>query len=197
MRVETNGLCAVEQARAEANGLIILPAGPDAMAVVDGTGVKLASNELFECRFSDIFVQRNGRIGLRQDRADERFVALLPTVTALQQVRIGVPATTGGSGPVVVRLERLGRSCERRLVSVIDLSHRASPAVGLLQDLFGLTHSEAKVAQAVGEARLLQVFAVAEGLSLETVRSQLRAVFAKTGVRRQVELAVLVARLSG
>lgn len=196
MLVETNGLCEMHRARLQKDGLIVLPSGPDAMAVVDEMGVCLASNAVFEDLFPRIFVQCKGRISLRHERPNQRFASLLAGVTGSQQVRIGVPAARG-VGPVVVRLERVGPTCDRRLLTVIDLSRREGPSLSLLQDLFGLTNSEAKVAQAVGEALPIQALAEALGLSLQTVRSQLRAVFAKTGVRRQVELAVLIARLSG
>lgn len=192
----TDSLCEHQCARLQFESAILLPSGPDAMAVVDAKGVRLASNDRFDGLFPDIFVQRNGRISLRHDQANQRFVALLANITTSQQVRIGVPAM-GGRRPHVVRLERVALSCELRLLNVIDLSPRPGPGLTLLQELFGLTNSEAKVAQAVSEALPLQAFAETQSLSLQTVRSQLKAVFAKTGVRRQVELAVLIARLAG
>jgi len=191
-----NGLEALYKPRPSLEDKILLPSGPGPMALVDGEGRKLAGNDLFEAMAPAVFVQRGGYLGLRNPCANQRFAAGLAAVTAREQLQIGVPAARGAK-PVVIRITRAGPTCERRLLMVMDLSQRASPTVHLLQELFGLTHSEAEVAQGIGEARSLQALARAQGLSLQTVRSQLRAVFAKTGVRRQVELAVLIARLVG
>jgi DNA-binding CsgD family transcriptional regulator len=63
----------------------------------------------------------------------------------------------------------------------------------VLQGLFDLTPAEARVARAFGEAQTMEVFAKTVGVSLETVRSQLKSVLAKTGLSRQQELVHLLA----
>ena len=67
------------------------------------------------------------------------------------------------------------------------------PTPELLQGLFDLTPAEARVARGIGEGRTVETIAAAFGISRETVRNQLKAVMAKTGLRRQVELAGLLA----
>ncbi|MEP9349531.1 LuxR C-terminal-related transcriptional regulator [Xanthobacter sp. KR7-225] len=59
----------------------------------------------------------------------------------------------------------------------------------------GLTPAEARLAEAVGQGGSLKQVADASGIAYETARTQLRAVFAKLGVRRQGELTMIVMRL--
>lgn len=67
---------------------------------------------------------------------------------------------------------------------------------GVLQASFGLSATEARVAIAVAQGMPLPDVAARHGVSHATVRTQLRIVFGKLGVRRQSELAALLARLA-
>lgn len=60
--------------------------------------------------------------------------------------------------------------------------------------MFDLTPAEAKVAVALVEGRNLHNIADAHHVSFETVRSQLKTVFAKTGTHRQSDLIALLLR---
>ena len=66
------------------------------------------------------------------------------------------------------------------------------PTAEVLQGLFDLTPAEARVARAVGRSETIETIAKAFGVSKGTVRNQLKAVFAKTGVARQADLARLL-----
>ena len=57
---------------------------------------------------------------------------------------------------------------------------------------FELTPAECRVAEAIANGVSLNAFARQNGLSVHTVRNQLKTVFAKTGVSRQLELALLI-----
>ena len=74
------------------------------------------------------------------------------------------------------------------LVLIVDPARDPAPASELLRQLYGLTHAEAAVAHFVlyGDG----VRAIGERLSLSstTVKTHLRAIFAKTGTHRQAEL---------
>ena len=65
----------------------------------------------------------------------------------------------------------------------------------MTRELFGLSQAEARVAGLVGQGLTVPAVAQRLGLSAGTVRNQLKAVFAKTGVARQTELSVLLSRL--
>lgn len=70
---------------------------------------------------------------------------------------------------------------------------RGGPGAGqpaaLLAEAFGLTGAEADVAAALISGRTRVAIAKARGVSEGTVRSQIKAIFVKTGVRREIELA--------
>jgi DNA-binding CsgD family transcriptional regulator len=66
------------------------------------------------------------------------------------------------------------------------------PTAEVLQGLFDLTPAEARVARGIGEGRTIDAIALASGVTRETVRTQLAAVLAKTGLNRQAELVALL-----
>ncbi len=65
-------------------------------------------------------------------------------------------------------------------------------AAARLRDLFGLTHAEAELTVALARGATVKEWARQRGVSVETVRWQLKQVFAKTGTSRQPELMRLV-----
>jgi DNA-binding CsgD family transcriptional regulator len=67
------------------------------------------------------------------------------------------------------------------------------PAAEVLQVLFDLTPAEARVARAVAQGKTVDAIALTNGVSRETVRTQLASVLAKTGMSRQAELVALLA----
>ena len=70
----------------------------------------------------------------------------------------------------------------------------ATPALSIpaLQALYGLTETEARVLERLVAGDTLDVCARSLGVTRETVRSHLRAIFSKTGVGRQSDLIRLV-----
>ena len=65
----------------------------------------------------------------------------------------------------------------------------------MLASAFDLTPGEARVAVALVRGEQLNGIAAEHAVSINTVRTQLRAIFAKTGVARQSELVSLMACL--
>ncbi|KRR19765.1 hypothetical protein CQ14_38815 [Bradyrhizobium lablabi] len=69
------------------------------------------------------------------------------------------------------------------------------PAVGTLRTALDLTPAEARLAIALQAGDDIGEAATRLNISPETVRKQLKAVFAKTGVRRQSDLIALLGNL--
>lgn len=65
-----------------------------------------------------------------------------------------------------------------------------------LERLFGLTRAEAELSVQLTEGKSLEIIASSRNVSVETVRTQLRATFKKTGIHRQSELVCLVSRMN-
>ena len=57
---------------------------------------------------------------------------------------------------------------------------------------FDLTHAQARLALFLAEGGTINEYAAAMGIKTSTVRTHLKSVFAKTGVKRQAELAILL-----
>lgn len=81
------------------------------------------------------------------------------------------------------------------ILVVSDLTQPHFTDVALLGLIFGLTAAEARLASALSKGQDLDGAAAAFGVSPQTVRSQLKTIFAKTGWRRQAELVARVAHV--
>lgn len=79
------------------------------------------------------------------------------------------------------------------LLLVTPVDRAAVPTAEVLQGLFDLTPAEARVARGISGAQTIEAIATAQGVSRETVRTQLKVVLAKTGLNRQGELVSLLA----
>ncbi len=79
-------------------------------------------------------------------------------------------------------------------VYVRDISATSGVDHKLLITRYGLTRAEAQCAERLGAGESVAAIAAVMGLSPHTVRSHLRSIFGKTGVRRQGELIALLAR---
>jgi DNA-binding CsgD family transcriptional regulator len=78
------------------------------------------------------------------------------------------------------------------LLYITPLAQQNPLAAGLLQALFDLTPAEARVAGLIAEGQSVDSITDSLQVSTNTVRTQLKSVFAKTGVGRQAELATLL-----
>ncbi|MBM3203086.1 helix-turn-helix transcriptional regulator, partial [Candidatus Woesearchaeota archaeon] len=92
----------------------------------------------------------------------------------------------------------VSNGCVRAIVFVNDLDNPHSiPQIALLQQLFGLTIAQARLAQALGLGFSVEEYAEKQQLSLNTVRTHLKHLFHKTGTHRQGDLVrVLVTSLA-
>jgi DNA-binding CsgD family transcriptional regulator len=85
------------------------------------------------------------------------------------------------------------RSAPPRLLCLVSpLDRRRIATVRQLMDLFGLSASEARLARALASGESVSEYCSNHDLRAPTVRTQLRAVFSKTGVDRQVGLVRMI-----
>jgi DNA-binding CsgD family transcriptional regulator/PAS domain-containing protein len=78
------------------------------------------------------------------------------------------------------------------MLIVRDAERAASQKPEILQALFGLTPAEAWLVGELLNGRDLKEIAECKGVSMNTVRTQLKSILHKTGTRRQAELIALV-----
>ena len=85
--------------------------------------------------------------------------------------------------------------CQAVVILVDPEAHDRPPEIHL-RSLFALTPAEARLASAMSTGEPLETVAGRCGISYETARVVLKAVFAKTGTHRQAELISLLGRLA-
>ena len=69
------------------------------------------------------------------------------------------------------------------------------PAETVLEQAFGFTPAEARLAAQIAAGKTLAEISRQEGSARETLRSRLKTVFEKTGTGRQAELALLLSKV--
>jgi DNA-binding CsgD family transcriptional regulator len=170
-------------------------------AVLRGPGRLFAANALFEALMPSLFQDRNHRLVVADEWADALLadaLAALPVGNWRAVTSIAVAATAEHVPMVLHLLPVRGAAHDiftqsTALLVVTPVDRAAVPTAEVLQGLFDLTPAEARVARGIGQAETIDALAEATGVNRETVRSQLKAVLAKTGVTRQQELVSLLA----
>ena len=180
------------------------------VALLDDTGSVLHLNAAARALFSAdrglrLTRQRISATSAREARLLDEAWRQLVAAGRPQEVLVLQPAGNGRQAlAVVVTLSRtppgspLGEACGARyVVSFSPLSRSGMPEPAQLMRLFELTPAEARLAQSLAASRSLNEAARDAGVKPSTVRSQLLAVLAKTGAKRQQELVALLARVPG
>jgi len=89
-----------------------------------------------------------------------------------------------------------GRRPPAVLLAMYELAHPRGIPNRWLSQMFGLTGAEAAVTNWLISGRTIDAYARCRGISLETARSQLKAVLSKTGMSRQAQLVAALSRLA-
>jgi DNA-binding CsgD family transcriptional regulator len=80
------------------------------------------------------------------------------------------------------------------ILFLTPITQQHGPAPELLQALFDLTPAEARVASMLVDGLSVETISETHGVSRNTVRTQLKSIFAKTGIDRQADLVRLLAQ---
>jgi DNA-binding CsgD family transcriptional regulator/PAS domain-containing protein len=175
--------------------------------VLDRFGVVLDSNAAAERIFDDNLRIVNRRLVVRDAHARNDIAALIDRLRATPDGK-GFPTTTtvvrrepktavmirAMPVPLAARAPFLGA---RVLLTLSELGVKPGPEPSVMMRVFGLTTAEAKLAALVATGVAPGDAADRLGISRETARNQLKAVFAKTETHRQSELVALISQLVG
>jgi DNA-binding CsgD family transcriptional regulator len=185
------------RATAEALALVGLPA-----AVLDGAGKVLAANDLIQTLASHVVWGAKDRLALVDKSAN---AVLQQALRGLEQPAVAIgrsfPAAGTDGRPVVAHLVPTAGQARDLfaggygLLVVTPVTGPRAPDMALIQGLFDLSAAEARVAGCIVEGLTIEQIAGRNGVSAETVRTQVKAVFAKTGTSRQAQVAALLAGL--
>jgi DNA-binding CsgD family transcriptional regulator len=189
--------CPQARTIADTFGLIGQPA-----AVLNASGEVLAANALFAALVPDTVRGMRGRPRFADADADRQIEDALvrrKMRSAGAHVRPIAVRGHGGRPPAIVQLIALPDGAEDVLagsagiLAVTPVQQRPAPSPHILEQLFGLSRAEARVASGLAGRRTIAAMADAFGVSRETIRSQVKTVLVKTGMQRQLDLAVLLA----
>ena len=167
---------------------------------LNGTGVE-SSGEV-DTLSDAIMWGANDRLALKDSDANELFQAALGSLdkrSAVQSFAIrndeGRPAYVAHLVPVSGSAHDIFAKGYALLVfNPIDL--KARPSTDLLRSLFDLTAAEASVARELGAGIPVEKIAENGGVSINTVRTQVRKIIEKTGCSRMPEVVSLISNLT-
>lgn len=184
----------IERARAKVSALetVGLPA-----AIVTRTGRVVAANALIQNLSPAIRIGAFDQLHLVGGAANLLRAAFnaKPAAMAGCSIPLRGDETRPPAIVHVVPLRGRGRdmfSGATSLLYVTSLTRKKAPSGELLQALFDLTPAEAQVARAIVEGAGVDQIAQSRNIRPDTVRAELKSVFAKTGINRQADLVAIL-----
>jgi DNA-binding CsgD family transcriptional regulator len=184
----------------DALGMMGLPA-----AVLDPSGRLFVANTGFHELVPGVFLDKQAGLELAVAGLNPFFRRALDAAASdLGDAPLSLPMPTqGGHPPLIVHvvpIRGLARDVFSRasvVVLVTPVVIADVPTAEVIQGLFDLTPTEARVARALGRGETVAEIATANRVAQPTVRNQIREIFSKTGVNRQADLVGLLRGIRG
>jgi DNA-binding CsgD family transcriptional regulator len=172
-------------------GGIILSTADDVLAT--NTSARLILQQMFDLDDAAVAaLNGSGREIIKQLLRRGRTRICLESENWILIERVGQRPLIMNFVPVPV----LSEGGPHSVLLLIDLDATPLPTTSCLEQIFGLTPAEARLALLLVGGDSVNEVAERLHLSVATVRTQLKAVFEKTHTHRQAELVVLVSRLA-
>jgi DNA-binding CsgD family transcriptional regulator/PAS domain-containing protein len=179
---------------------------PIALLGRDGTVVHM--NARFERLIGNGVLVKKGRLGSWHPDANRSFDTAISRAVRYEGVDQGplrsvVLPRRNGLRPLVAQVVPVvGLAHDvlhlvAAMVTVTDLELAGmGPEETVLEQAFGLTPAEARLASQLAAGKTLAEISAQDGSARETLRSRLKSIFDKTGTGRQAELTLLLSRMS-
>ncbi|HEX5454766.1 MAG TPA: GAF domain-containing protein, partial [Stellaceae bacterium] len=174
--------------------------------VLNNMGFVLFTNAAAEALFDHDIRIISHRLVLRDKGANAAFLMLLDRLRARDDAAVlavkPIVVRREGRSSLLIRVLPLASAGHQPLfgdlviLAITELAPKPSPDPAIVAQAFGLTRAEARLASLLATGMSPDAAAKQLGVAPGTVRSQLKAVFAKTETHRQSELAALLARFS-
>jgi DNA-binding CsgD family transcriptional regulator len=175
------------------------------------TGLVIEMNRAAIDLFDADFQVRNNRLYMRDLKASQALEHMLWERPADGELRLRsrgrganiIVARREARKPILIRVLPVHGAASspfvgaRAILVFRDLEAERRLPLEILSEALSLTVAEAKVASMVAVGFSPEEIAGELQVSRETVRNQIKAIFGKTGTRRQNELAALVSRIQG
>ena len=209
------GRLAVRLADAHGRGaLSTMSALGCAALLIDSSGMAVDWNEEAEAVAAEnaFRIALNRRLIFQSNDIQSRFDELVGDMCANPVVSVSRRPTAiplkradrahGRTSTLIIRVFPVigsARDIFSRAQCLVTISGDGAPSVAnpatLLRQAFGLTNAEAKVALLITNGHDLAGIAHGNGVSIGTVRSQVKSIFSKTDTRKQAELAATLRQL--
>ncbi|KMO31867.1 hypothetical protein VQ02_25305 [Methylobacterium variabile] len=170
-----------------------------AALALDGSGRIVGANARAEALLDAAFRISDGVLRVADPRARDEIAALAQALQSRRPFAAGpVLVPRPDRRPLVLRVLPLAEAARSpflgasALLTITDLEAERRPDPTLLAQVFGLTAAEARLAAFLAAGASLEEAANALGIAVGTARSQIKAVFAKTGTGRQGALVALL-----
>lgn len=195
-----SGRLGFERARTAVSTLEMI--GLPAAAVTHG-GRLVAANPGFLAQAPVVQVGAQDQVQFGSPIAQAMFVETLGRNAPMNRSGRSIPVAGSDVSPPfiahVLPLRLSGLDLFAGAVSIVfltKLAEQRSPGPELLRALFDLTPAEARIASLLIDGQSVDEISKLQSVSLNTVRTQLKSVFMKTGVDRQVDLVRLLGQRS-
>jgi DNA-binding CsgD family transcriptional regulator len=172
-----------------------------AIGLLDRKGKLVAASRRFASHADDLLVDSPTRLRMVDETTDRRFAA---AIADLDRHHAGVSIALRNRDKMGVAVLHLvpARHDARELFSHVSMfavignpGNDLLPGADIISALFDLTPAEARVARGIAQGNSPAELARQLGLSPETIRTQLKRVFAKTSTKRQSDLSRLISKL--
>jgi DNA-binding CsgD family transcriptional regulator len=183
--------------RARIAGVALAALGIPAL-VMDEGGKVLDANTLIESAGDYLIWRAFDRVRLKDDIADHQPHDAIADSSSGKGVRSFPMRNEGCSNLMVAHIIPIRLSARDIFVrcafvfAMMPLTRPQAPPVELVQSLFDLTPTEARVARGLASGKTTEEIASDSGVALSTVRTQVRSVLEKTGCARQVDVVSLL-----
>jgi DNA-binding CsgD family transcriptional regulator len=170
-----------------------------AACVVATTGSVRIANARFESELGSTIFDTRARLRVADPRADQLLEGALGEIRKGGGEGRSIPIKLGANRSRVIHLVPIKGHANELFVNAMALLVVTNPSAPMcvsfqvIQDLFDLTAAEAKLTKHICERDAsLPKIADELGISLNTAKTQIQAVFRKTGTKRQVDLVKLL-----
>lgn len=167
--------------------------------VLDRHGKVLAANSLIESLPKFVHWRAFDGVSFSDKAADQLLRDAIATIDLAEGASVrSFPVRGGGAMmvahvvPIRLSARDIFASCAATLI-MTPVTAPEAPPVELVQSLFDLTPAEARVARSLATGDTVEDIAVRTGVTLNTVRTQVRGVLEKTGCGRQAEVVSMLA----
>lgn len=171
--------------------------------ILDGVGLVRALTRAAEAALGAGLNLRERRLRLADKKEQiELDTAILGALAGVPRAATLVIGVAGAAAPRLVTVAPVGLDSGAfnfapRAVVVVRGWDGDAHCAALFRHAFGLTLAEAEVALALARGLSREEIAVARGVTPATVHAQLKAIFAKLDVSREVELVLKLVRFVG